>query len=125
MYVEDDDLASAGFDTNGHGTLYFYGAGYIDFDLDYTDCYEDCMALYVDHPDWWYSGYYYNDGTWNGYPHFTDGMGAHLYFHESWSGTGSGWWQFDNRVQDGTNDYFDGGYFWCDVWNCFEYDEEL
>ena len=41
-------------------------------------------------------------------------MGAHLYWLESGDG---GWWQFDNREQDGTNDWYDGGYHWCDSWD--------
>jgi len=74
-----------------------------------------CGGFWVsDHPDWWYNGYYYQDGVWNGYPHYTDGMGAHLYWLESGEG---GWWQFDNRDQDGTNDWYDGGYHWCDSYD--------
>lgn len=41
-------------------------------------------------------------------------MGAHLYWLQSGSG---GWWQFDNREQDGTQDLYDGGYFWCDAYD--------
>jgi len=110
------------YDDNGHATYYFNGAGDIDFDLDFTDCWEDdCIAFQIDHPDWWYTGYYYQDEDWNGYPHFTDGMGAHLYWFESGSG---GWWQFDNREQDGTNDWYEGGYFWCDAYDACGGDED-
>lgn len=50
-------------------------------------------------------------------------MGAHLYWLESGD---AGWWQFDNREQDGTNDWYDGGYMWCsDGWmSCDAYDED-
>ena len=98
-------------------TFTFTDAGDIDFEWDYEGCWDEaCIAFMIDHPDWFYTGYYYQDGEWNGYPHFTDGMGAHLYWYESGDG---GWWQFDNREQDGTNDWYDGGYLWCDSWdNC-------
>ena len=65
----------------------------------------------IDHTDWWYDGYYYQDGYWNGVQHYTDGMGAHLYWYPS-SGN-SGYWKFDNRSQGGSHDWYDGGYFFC------------
>lgn len=76
-------------DDEGHGVITFSGND-IDFQYDLTSCMDDiCTAFQIDHPDPWYTGYYFQDGEWNGFPHFTDGMGAHLY----WKTNGdSGWW---------------------------------
>lgn len=59
------------------------------------------------HSDNYYDGVYLRSDDWNGYAHFErpDGS-AHLY----WLDSGSGYWQFDYREQDGTQDYYDGGY---------------
>ena len=88
---------------------------------------ETCGGVWIsDHPDFWYNGFYYQDGTWNGYPMFTDGMDAYLYFFDP-DMDGSGFWQFDNRAQDGTNDWYDGGYKYCDsimAEDCLAADEE-
>lgn len=64
------------------------------------------------HPDWFYNSDYYYVDMWNGYPHLSDGMGAHLYYLNTDSNP-DGYWQLDNREQDGTNDWYDGGYMWC------------
>ena len=53
---------------------------------------EDCGGMWIsNHPDMWYNGWYYQDGEWNGYPMFTDGMDAYLYFLDP-DNNGSGFW---------------------------------
>lgn len=119
--ISDEDCLFA--DETGHGVNTFSGND-IDFQWDISECANDiCTAFQIDHPDFWYTGYYFQDGEWNGFPHFTDGMGAHLY----WKTNGeSGWWQFDNREQDGTNDWYDGGYRACDAFDdCGDEEEYL
>lgn len=56
------------------------------------------------HTNPFYNGDYYEAEDWNGYSHWESAEGAHLYYLDT------GYWQFDNRVQDGTQDYYDGGY---------------
>jgi len=54
-----------------------------------------------------YNGIYYRVEDWNGFPHFAkEDRSAHLFHLES----GGGYWQLDYREQDGTRDYYDGGY---------------
>ena len=51
-----------------------------------------------------YNGLYIRAEDWGGFPHFAkEDRSAHL-FHLS------GFWQMDYREQDGTRDYYDGGY---------------
>jgi len=65
------------------------------------------------HPDDFYDGLYTRSADWNDHPHFEKPDGsAHLYFLD----TGSGYWQFDYRQQDGTSDYYDGGYMSANPW---------
>jgi len=79
---------------------------------DYRDLNLDVSGL----PDSFYDGLYYPDGEWNGYPHFTTGTGAHLYFFYT-GREADGFWQFDDRGedhgQDGTEDWYNGGYYYC------------
>lgn len=60
-------------------------------------------------PDDFYNGCYSDAGEWSGAPHMMNDNGAHLYWLD---GEGYGYWQLDNREQDGTNDWFDGGYMY-------------
>ena len=54
-----------------------------------------------------WNGIYYRVEDWSGSPHFAkEDRSAHL-FH---LGGGSGYWQLDYREQDGTRDYYDGGW---------------
>jgi len=54
-----------------------------------------------------WNGRYYVVEDWSESPHFAKGdRSAHL-FH---LGGGSGYWQLDYREQDGTRDYYDGGW---------------
>ena len=56
------------------------------------------------HWDWAYDGVYYRAEDWGGYPHFEhENGGAHLYHIGCY-------WQLDDRDQDGTNDYWRGGF---------------
>jgi len=53
---------------------------------------ESCGGMWIsEHPDFWYNGFYYQGGEWNGYPMFTDGMDAYLYFLDP-DHDGSGFW---------------------------------
>lgn len=66
----------------------------------------DCGGVWVIHPVDFYSGFYQDGPEWAG-PHLMNSNGAHLY----WLDLGdSGYWQFDYHHQDGTIDYYDGGY---------------
>lgn len=59
------------------------------------------------HADSYYNGVYLRAEDWNGFAHFAKAdRSAHLYYLDS----GSGYWQLDYREQDGTADYYDGGY---------------
>ena len=70
-----------------------------------------CMGVSISmHPDDYYNGCYYEMGYWAGYPHLENDNGAHLYFYDS---NGMGYWQLDDREQDGMNDWANGGYFYC------------
>ena len=61
----------------------------------------------TDHADDYYNGVYWQTEDWGGFPHFTKEDGtAHLYHFDS----GYGYWQLDYRTQDGSNDWYDGGY---------------
>lgn len=79
-----------------------------------------CEGLWVTHPtDSWYDGYYYRAEDWYGqdgglYPHYTDGMDAHLYWLDY---DGYGYWQFDTTDQTGAypiQDIADGGWMYVD-----------
>lgn len=59
-----------------------------------------------------YNGRYGPSDDWNGYPHFENENGMHLYFLDT-DENPDGYWQFDSREQDGTNDWYDGGYMYC------------
>ena len=73
------------------------------------------------HRDDLYNGYYRQDVDWNGLPHLVNDKGAHLfYFNEGAGNRVGGYWQLDNRDQDGLSDVFNGGYFQCDA----DYPEE-
>ena len=50
---------------------------------------------------------YYRMEDWNGQPHFANEDRSRHLFHLDSS---AGYWQLDNREQDGTLDYYDGGY---------------
>ena len=60
------------------------------------------------HADDYYNGAYLRaEDDWGGNAHFAKAdRSAHLYYLDS----GSGYWQLDYREQDGTSDYYDGGY---------------
>ena len=76
----------------------------------------DCMSTEIEliegtttievtnHDDDFWNGLYIRAEDWNGNPHFAkEDRSAHL-FHLN------GYWQMDHREQDGTRDYYDGGY---------------
>jgi len=54
------------------------------------------------------NGFYCYGETWNGFPHFESATGMHFYALISW---GYYNWQFDDRDNDGTNDWYNGGWF--------------
>ena len=56
-----------------------------------------------------YNGVYHRAEDWQGYPHFANENGnAHLYYRSEC------YWQLDDRVQDGSRDFYNGGYVeWC------------
>ena len=64
------------------------------------------------HEDDRYNGRYFAGEEWGGRPHFVNEQGSHFYYIDV-DDDGSGYWQLDDRDQDGTNDWYSGGYYWC------------
>jgi len=69
------------------------------------DCLGDYLAI-AGHADNLYNGLYCREEDWNNLPHFENENGRHLYYYDS----SYDYWQLDYREQDGTYDYYDGGY---------------
>ena len=66
------------------------------------------------HSDDLYNGFYWEDGEWNGYPHLVNDNGMHMYFYPGEAdGGATGYWQLDDRTQNGTMDWYNGGYHYC------------
>lgn len=84
-----------------------------DFTMAGNVCISD-EFMKISHPDGWYEGLYYRAADWYYEPHFTDGMGAHFYWLDN-DGDDSGYWQFDDTDQTGTDgdiaDLYAGGYY--------------
>ena len=57
-------------------------------------------VLVSEHSDDSYNGLYVRGDDWNGYPHFVMGDKHLFYFPDPYDETG--YWQLDNREQDGT-----------------------
>ena len=64
------------------------------------------------HEDDRYNGRYFASEEWGGRPHFMNEQGMHFYYIDI-DDDGSGHWQLDDRDQDGTHDWYNGGYYWC------------
>ena len=62
-----------------------------------------------DHPNMNYNGRYNPGGEINGKPLFVNDAGSRLYYYNAGSG-GAPSWSLDDREQDGTNDYYRGGW---------------
>lgn len=88
------------FDASTIGVVSFEEEEWVEEDYVYY--------IYVSgHADDYYNGAYLRDEDWSGFAHFAKAdRSAHLYYLDS----GSGYWQLDYREQDGTADYYDGGY---------------
>jgi hypothetical protein len=110
FYCDEGPMGCQNYDESGEA-VYSFTSGDITFTLGGAGC----MGIWVDHPtDDWYDGYYYEAEQWDGQPHYTDGMGAHLYWLD---GEDYGYWQFDFNDQTGAypvEDLFDGGYMYQD-----------
>ena len=84
---------------------------------------ETCEGMWVTHPSGFYSGYYWASYNWNGMPHFINNKGAHFYWLDK---DDFGFWQFDENLQDITDDMSSGGHMMCEGewWDCpYNYDE--
>lgn len=68
---------------------------------------------YIDftgHPDAQYNGRYMATEPWNGLPHYCkEDYSAHFYYYSSGADGDAGYWCLDNRPQDGSDFFHDGG----------------
>jgi len=66
------------------------------------------------HSDDTFNGIYYQAEDWNSLPHYTKSdRSAHWYYYINGEMDDGyvNFWQLDSREQDGTNDWYDGGYY--------------
>lgn len=69
---------------------------------------EIAVMVLTGHINEYYNGVYFQAEDWQGNPHYaTEDRSAHLFYSE-WGS--DGFWQLDYREQDGSEDFYDGGF---------------
>ena len=88
--------------------------GYIGEEVVEVDCVPSHSLPHVitiiDHPIHSYSGKYCRMDDWDNNPHFETGDGFHFYY-QPYPDWGIYAWNFDDRDQDGTLIYSNGGFY--------------
>ena len=77
--------------------------------MSFASCATESLTI-RGHADSLYNGLYCREEDWNGHPHFESQNGMHLFYYDTGWDYGE-YWQLDDRDQDGTSDYYNGGYY--------------